>query len=103
MRSENRNPAAAFAGPVCGVLLFEPVDDARAELVELGEQLAAQLGVRDNDLVRVSSSAGELTAPAVIHPGTRPDVVAIPTGQGHTDYGRFAAGRGSNLIGLLTA
>lgn len=82
----------------------DPMTTARwNSWVELGEQAAARLGVHDNDLVRVSSPAGELTAPVVIHPGTRPDVVAIPTGQGHLDYGRFAAGRGANVIDLLSA
>lgn len=82
----------------------DPMTTARwNSWVELGEQAAAELGVQDNDLVRVSSPAGEFVAPVVIHPGTRPDVVAIPTGQGHQDYGRFAAGRGSNVIDLLAA
>ena len=31
----------------------------------------------------------------------RPDVVAIPIGQGHTQYGRYASGRGANPFELL--
>jgi anaerobic selenocysteine-containing dehydrogenase len=31
-----------------------------------------------------------LEVAVVIYPGIRPDVVAIPVGQGHQDYGRFA-------------
>ncbi len=80
----------------------DPMTTARwNSWVELGEHTASELGVHDNDLVRISSPAGELVAPVVIHPGTRPDVVAVPTGQGHSDYGRFAAGRGANVIDLL--
>jgi len=37
----------------------------------------------------------------VVYPGIRPDVVAIPVGQGHTDYGRFAQRRGSNPLDLV--
>ncbi len=80
----------------------DPMTTARwNSWVELGTETADQLGLHDDDLVRVSSSAGEFIAPVVVYPGIRPDVVAIPTGQGHQDYGRFAAGRGSNVMGLL--
>jgi molybdopterin-containing oxidoreductase family iron-sulfur binding subunit len=37
----------------------------------------------------------------VVYPGIRPDVVAIPVGQGHADYGRYAARRGSNPMALV--
>jgi anaerobic selenocysteine-containing dehydrogenase len=69
--------------------------------VELNPQTAAGLGVLDDDIVRVISPYGELEAPVVVYPGLRPDVVAIPIGQGHTDYGRFAEGRGANPVVLL--
>ncbi|MDP2935634.1 MAG: 4Fe-4S ferredoxin, partial [Dehalococcoidia bacterium] len=42
-----------------------------------------------------------LEAPVYIHPGIRPDVVAIPMGQGHTAFGRYAQDRGANPIYLL--
>ena len=69
--------------------------------VELNPATAAQLGVTDNDIVRVVSSQATLEAPVVVYPGIRPDVVAVPTGQGHQDYGRFATGRGSNVMELI--
>ena len=69
--------------------------------VELNPATAAQLGVTDDDIVRVVSTHNALEAPVVVFPGIRPDVVAIPTGQGHQDYGRFAAGRGSNVMDLI--
>jgi anaerobic selenocysteine-containing dehydrogenase len=69
--------------------------------VELHPETARSLGVGDNDIVRVSSKFGSLEAPVVVYPGLRPDVVAIPVGQGHTDYGRFAQRRGSNPLALL--
>ena len=37
----------------------------------------------------------------VIYPGIRPDMVAIPMGQGHRDMGRYARGRGANPLQLL--
>jgi molybdopterin-containing oxidoreductase family iron-sulfur binding subunit len=45
-----------------------------------------------------------LEASVVVYPGIRPDVVAIPVGQGHQDYGRFAqAVSGSNPLVLVSA
>jgi hypothetical protein len=40
-------------------------------------------------------------AGAVISPGIAPDIVAMPAGQGHRTYTRFASGRGVNPIELL--
>jgi anaerobic selenocysteine-containing dehydrogenase len=81
----------------------DPMTTARwGTWVELNPETASQLGVTDNDLVRVSSPAGQLTAPVVVYPAIRPDVVAIPIGQGHQDYGRYAAGRGSNVMDLIS-
>jgi anaerobic selenocysteine-containing dehydrogenase len=69
--------------------------------VELNPVTAQSLGVKDNDVVRVISPYGQLEAPVVVYPGIRPDVVAIPVGQGHHDYGRFAEHRGSNPLALV--
>jgi len=80
----------------------DPMTTARwSTWVELNPQTAAGLGVLDDDIVRVISPYGELEAPVVVYPGLRPDVVAIPIGQGHTDYGRFAERRGANPVALL--
>jgi molybdopterin-containing oxidoreductase family iron-sulfur binding subunit len=38
-----------------------------------------------------------------VYPGLRPDVIAIPVGQGHTQYGRYAANRGANPLRLVTS
>lgn len=81
----------------------DPMTTARWNTwVEINPQTAAELGLQDNDLVRVSSAGGALQAPVVLNRGLRPDVIAIPLGQGHQDYGRLAAGRGANVIELIT-
>ena len=69
--------------------------------VELNPETARSLGVVNNDVVRVISSHGELQASVVVYPGIRPDVVGMPVGQGHQDYGRFAQNRGSNPMSLI--
>ena len=70
--------------------------------VEVNPKTASALGLSDNDVVQVESPYGSLEAPVVIYPGIRPDVVAIPIGQGHQDYGRFAqVVSGSNPMALV--
>jgi anaerobic selenocysteine-containing dehydrogenase len=80
----------------------DPMTTARwSTWVELNPEVARSLGIGDDDIVRVISPHGELEAPVVVYPGIHPDVVAIPVGQGHTDYGRFAQRRGSNPLDLV--
>lgn len=69
--------------------------------VEINPATAEELGLKQGDIVRVTSPAGELEAPVYLYPAIRPDTIGIPLGQGHTDFGRFAQNRGSNPIHLL--
>jgi anaerobic selenocysteine-containing dehydrogenase len=69
--------------------------------VEINPRTAAELGISQGDLVEVASPQGTLRLPAVIYPGIRPDMVAIPMGQGQHGGGRYAKGRGVNPLALL--
>ena len=69
--------------------------------VELNPATAERLGVQEGDLVDVASSNGSVRAPVYIYPGIRPDVVAMPIGQGHAEYGRYAKDRGVNPLQIL--
>ncbi|MHC5004640.1 MAG: 4Fe-4S dicluster domain-containing protein [Planctomycetota bacterium] len=69
--------------------------------VELHPDMAERLGVEHGDVVAVRSEAGSVEAPVSVNRGIRSDTVAIPIGQGHTHYGRNAAGRGVNPLDLL--
>ena len=69
--------------------------------VEINPRTAEELGIKFGDLVEVTSPQGSLRVPAVIFPGIRPDMVAMPLGQGHQDMGRYAKGRGANPLQLL--
>lgn len=62
--------------------------------VEINPKTASSLGVADGDLVEIATEQGSLRLPAVVYPGIRPDVVAMPFGQGHTKFGRYATNRG---------
>ena len=69
--------------------------------VEINPATAGQLGIAHGDLVEVTSMAGTIALPAVIYPGIRPEVVAIPFGQGHQAGSRYATGRRANPLQLL--
>ena len=58
--------------------------------VEINPVTAEELGLVDDDVVRIVSEAGELELPVYRYPAIRPDTIAIPFGQGHTAYGRYA-------------
>ena len=70
--------------------------------VEIHPDTAHHLGIHDDDIVKISSEAGEIEAPVYLYPAIRPDTIAIPFGQGHTALGRYAQGRGSNPANLLS-
>lgn len=72
-----------------------------ASWVELNPRTAADMGVNEGDILEISSPAGTVRAPAFLYHGIRPDVVAMPFGQGHVEYGRYARGRGANPIEVL--
>jgi anaerobic selenocysteine-containing dehydrogenase len=69
--------------------------------VEINMQVAERLGIRQGDLVEITSSQGSIRVPAFPSPGIAPDVIAMPVGQGHENYTRYASGRGENPIGIL--
>jgi len=69
--------------------------------VEIHPDTADKLGVKDDDIVRIVSPYGEIEAAVYRYPAIRPDTVAIPFGQGHTAFGRYAEGRGANLSKLF--
>ncbi len=69
--------------------------------VEINPKTAERLKIEQGDFVEVASQHGNLRAPAVISPGLAPDVIAMPVGQGHSNFGRYASGRGSNPIAIL--
>ena len=69
--------------------------------VEINPVTAEEIGVADDDIVKITSEAGVLELPVYRYPAIRPDTIAIPFGQGHTAYGRYAENRGVNPTDLL--
>jgi molybdopterin-containing oxidoreductase family iron-sulfur binding subunit len=70
---------------------------------EMHPSTAARLGIEHGDMVKVSSASGSITVQAVLLKGVHPDVVAVPMGQGHEGYGRYADGLGANPLRILGA
>lgn len=69
--------------------------------VEINPLTAARLSIRQGDLVEITSPHASLRAPALVLPGIAPDVIAMPVGQGHENFTRYASGRGSNPLAIL--
>jgi len=70
--------------------------------VEVHPTTAAKLDVESGDLLTVETATGKITAPAYVYLGVRPDTVAVPFGQGHFGYGRYAGQVGVNPFDLVT-
>ena len=69
--------------------------------VEINPATAQKLGIADRDVVEVASAHGKLQAAAILSPGIAPDLIAMPAGQGHRTFTRYASGRGANPVALL--
>lgn len=68
---------------------------------EIHPSTAKKMGIEQGSIIKVSSKHGEVTLKAMLLKGVHPDVVAIPMGQGHTEYGRYAKGLGVNPLKIL--
>ncbi|HUJ60531.1 MAG TPA: molybdopterin dinucleotide binding domain-containing protein, partial [Kofleriaceae bacterium] len=62
----------------------------------------APAGLATGDLVRVTSPYGSIVLPAHVDARIAVGCVAIPTGGGHTAFGRWARGFGANVMDLLS-
>ena len=69
--------------------------------IEMTPGAARALGAEEGQLVTVASDHGQVEASVVVNPHLAEGVVAIAIGQGHTDFGRYATGRGVSPMALL--
>ncbi len=69
--------------------------------IEIHPQDAAAAGISTGDAIQISSPYAQFDLPAQVSTSVKPGVVAIPIGQGHTSYGRYANNIGNNPIDLL--
>ncbi len=80
----------------------DPMSSAAwATWAELNKEDAASIEVSEGDVVFIKSSVGEIEAIAYPHPGVPPGTVGVPIGYGKTEGGRWAEGRGENVLRIL--
>jgi anaerobic selenocysteine-containing dehydrogenase len=100
-------PSTAFLdGSLAHLPLLQELPDPMSSAVwsswiEINMQTAEKLGIQQGDLVEITSSQGAIRVPAFPSPGIAPDVVAMPAGQGHENYTRYASGRGENPLRIV--
>jgi molybdopterin-containing oxidoreductase family iron-sulfur binding subunit len=94
-RGANRPWLCEIPDPISRVAWQSPImvhpDTARAR------------GFQQADVLRVTTSAASLEAPAYLTEVVRPDVIVMAIGQGHTAYGRYAEQAGANPFAILPA
>ena len=73
--------------------------------IEINARVAADMGLKEGDVVRVMSTEDSIEAIVYPHPAVPPHVVSIPVGQGHIPGVQYATRegeqRGSNPISIL--
>jgi len=69
--------------------------------VEINTRTGEKLGIQQGDLVEITSQAGSLRVAAMLSPGIAPDLLAMPVGQGHDTFGRYASGNGVNPLSII--
>ena len=68
---------------------------------ELHPSTAKALNVREGDVLVIESAHGSIRVKAYLMPGIHPGSVAVPIGQGHESYGRYATHVGVNPLKIL--
>jgi anaerobic selenocysteine-containing dehydrogenase len=68
---------------------------------EIHPKTAQKLGIKQGSIINVETEHGTLRVQVVVIKSIHPDAIAIPMGQGHEEYGRYAKDRGVNPMKLL--
>jgi len=70
---------------------------------EIHPETARKLGVARDDIIEIKTEHGAIEAPVLVQSTVRPGVIAVPLGQGHRAYGRYAKDVGANAWAILAA
>jgi len=68
---------------------------------EIHPDTAKEIGVASDQVVELRSSEGVINVPVLVSERVARGTVAVPMGQGHTAYGRYAKDRGVNAFAML--
>ncbi|MBW2645838.1 MAG: molybdopterin-dependent oxidoreductase [Deltaproteobacteria bacterium] len=69
--------------------------------VEINPKTAAAYGLSEGTVAMLKTPSGEVKVRAHLYEGVRPDVVAIPTGLGHSAYDDYLSGKGVNANDVI--
>jgi molybdopterin-containing oxidoreductase family iron-sulfur binding subunit len=69
--------------------------------VEIHPETAREIDIRNGEHLTLTSASGSIEVPVYLYGGVRRDVLAVPLGLGHTEFGSYATGRGVNPVDLL--
>jgi len=69
----------------------DPGDERWDDVIKINPADADRIGIKEGDIVRVSSPTGNITVKARLWEGMRPGAVTKCYGQGHWAYGRIAS------------
>jgi anaerobic selenocysteine-containing dehydrogenase/Fe-S-cluster-containing dehydrogenase component len=68
---------------------------------EIHPDTAKEIGVASDDVVELRTSEGVMNVPVLVGERVARGTIAVPLGQGHTAYGRYAKDRGVNAFTVL--
>ncbi|MGH7779362.1 MAG: molybdopterin-dependent oxidoreductase [Candidatus Binataceae bacterium] len=68
---------------------------------EIHPATASKLGVAKDELIELRTEHGTIEVPALISSNVHPGAIAVPLGQGHRSYGRYATDVGANPWQIL--
>jgi molybdopterin-containing oxidoreductase family iron-sulfur binding subunit len=83
--------------------LPDPITQASwSTWAEIHPETAKDIGLSQGDMVTLGNQYGEITVPVYISEYVHRDIVAVPIGQGHKDYGRYAKSvSGGSVLSLI--
>jgi molybdopterin-containing oxidoreductase family iron-sulfur binding subunit len=70
---------------------------------EVHPKTAESLGIGHGEFINIVSDSGTINVKAYLTKAVNQNVVAVPLGQGHEGYGRFADGIGVNPLKILSS
>lgn len=80
----------------------DPLSDIVWEnCININDETAAILDIRNDEIVTIKSSAGSIDGPVRLTGNISKNVISLTIGQGHNSFGETANGRGSNVFSLI--
>ncbi len=70
---------------------------------EINPDTAKKLGIAKDELIELKTEHGVIEVPALVSKYVHPNAIAVPLGQGHQAYGRYANNRGANPWQIVAA